>query len=169
MAGWHHRLDGRESQWTPGVGDGQWGLACCDSWGCKESDTTERLNWTDLKDYLFVCAGSQLWHVGSSIFILACGIFSDNIRTLSCGLWDLIPWPGFELGHPALGAQSLSHQTTREVPMYWFFILASPRRQAGCVSDSLKRFEWEMALNIGPLFSFVSALTAISNHFCSDT
>ena len=48
MAGWHHRLDERESGWTPGVGDGQGGLACCDSWGCKESDTTERLNWTEL-------------------------------------------------------------------------------------------------------------------------
>ena len=50
MAGWHHWLNGRESEWTPGVGDGQGGLACCDSWGRKESDTTERLNWTDLKD-----------------------------------------------------------------------------------------------------------------------
>ena len=47
MAGWHHRLDGRESKWTPGVGDGQRGLACCDSWGRKESDMTERLNWTE--------------------------------------------------------------------------------------------------------------------------
>ena len=47
MAGWHHRLHGRASEWTPGVGDGQGGLACCDSWGCKESDTTEWLNWTD--------------------------------------------------------------------------------------------------------------------------
>ena len=46
MAGWHHWLDGHESEWTPGVGDGQGGLACCDSWGHKESDTTERLNWT---------------------------------------------------------------------------------------------------------------------------
>ena len=48
MAGWHHWLDGRESQWTPGVGDVQGGLACCDSWGHKESDTTERLIWSDL-------------------------------------------------------------------------------------------------------------------------
>ena len=48
MAGWHHWLDGRESQWTLGVGDGQGGLACCDSWGRKESDTTEWLNWTEL-------------------------------------------------------------------------------------------------------------------------
>ena len=48
MAGWHHWLDGRESEWTPGVGDGQGGLACCDSWGRKESDTTKRLNGTEL-------------------------------------------------------------------------------------------------------------------------
>ena len=44
MAGWHHWLDGHEFEWTLGVGDGQGGLACCDSWGHKESDTTERLN-----------------------------------------------------------------------------------------------------------------------------
>ena len=48
MAGWHHWLDGHESEWTPGVGDGQGGLACCDSWGHKELDTTERLNWTEV-------------------------------------------------------------------------------------------------------------------------
>ena len=41
MAGWHYRLDGRESESTPGVGDGQGGLSCCDSWGLKELDTTE--------------------------------------------------------------------------------------------------------------------------------
>ena len=41
MAGWHHQLDGHEFNSTPGVGDGQGGLACCDSWGHKESDTTE--------------------------------------------------------------------------------------------------------------------------------
>ena len=48
MAGWHHELDGHESEWTPGDGDGQGGLACCVSWGHKESDMTERLNWTEL-------------------------------------------------------------------------------------------------------------------------
>ena len=47
MAGWHHWLGGCESEGTPGVGDGQGGLACCDSCGLKESDTTERLNWTE--------------------------------------------------------------------------------------------------------------------------
>ena len=49
MVGWHHWPDGHESEWTLGVGDGQGGLACCDSWGRKESDMTERLNWTELK------------------------------------------------------------------------------------------------------------------------
>ena len=48
MAEWHHWLDGRESEWTPGIGDGQGGLVCCDSWGGKESDTTEWLIWSDL-------------------------------------------------------------------------------------------------------------------------
>ena len=52
MAEWHHRLDGRESGWTLGVGDGQGGLVCCNSWGCKESDTTEWLNWTVILLYL---------------------------------------------------------------------------------------------------------------------
>ena len=49
MAGWHHWLDERGSEWTPGVGDGQGGLACFNSWGHKESDTTKWLNWTELK------------------------------------------------------------------------------------------------------------------------
>jgi len=48
MPGWHHWLDGRESGWTLGVGEGQGGLACCDSRGHKELDTTEQLNWIEL-------------------------------------------------------------------------------------------------------------------------
>ena len=47
MARWHHQLDGHGFGWTPGVGDRQGGLACCDSCGCKESNMTEWLNWTD--------------------------------------------------------------------------------------------------------------------------
>ena len=59
MAGWHHLLDAHEFGWTPGVGDGQGGLACCDSWGRKESDMTERLNWTELNwiDNCYLSAG----------------------------------------------------------------------------------------------------------------
>ena len=51
MARWHHWLDGHEFEWTLGVGDGQGGLACYVSWSRKESDTTERLNWTELNWY----------------------------------------------------------------------------------------------------------------------
>ena len=47
MVGWHHWLNGHEFEWTPWVGDGQRGLVCCSPWDCKESDTTERLNWAD--------------------------------------------------------------------------------------------------------------------------
>ena len=48
MVGWHHRLNGHEFGWTPGIGDGQGGLACCSLWGRKESDMTEWLKWTEL-------------------------------------------------------------------------------------------------------------------------
>ena len=49
MAGWHHRLNGREFEWTPGVGDGQGGLGCCSPWDSSQSDTTEQLNWTEMR------------------------------------------------------------------------------------------------------------------------
>ena len=69
MVGWHHhRLDGRVFGWTPGVGDGQRGLACCDSWGHKESDTTERLSMRTCSS-LAVCQQDRhlitLWEVSS--------------------------------------------------------------------------------------------------------
>ena len=49
MAGWHHRLDAHEFGWTPGVGDGQGGLMCCDSWGGRvEHDWATELSWTEL-------------------------------------------------------------------------------------------------------------------------
>jgi len=87
MAGWHHWLDGHESGWTPGVGDGQGGLACCDSWGRKESDTTERLNWTELSFslwWLLLLQSRALGHAGFSSCgarvncSAACSIFPDQ-------------------------------------------------------------------------------------------
>ena len=53
MIGWHHWLNGHESEEALGAGDGQGSLVCCSSWGGKESDTTERLNWTNLKSSLY--------------------------------------------------------------------------------------------------------------------
>ena len=49
IVGWHHRFDGHEFEQAPEVSDGQGGLACCSPWGCKESDTTEPLKWTELR------------------------------------------------------------------------------------------------------------------------
>ena len=55
MVGWHHRLNGHGFVWTPGVGDGQGGLVCCDSWGYKESDMTEQLNHLSrFRTYVFI-------------------------------------------------------------------------------------------------------------------
>ena len=73
MAGWHHRLDGRESEWTPGVGDGQGGLACCDSWGRRVGhDWVTELNWTE--PLRAACKGN------SSTF--------QNKQTKTKGGWD---------------------------------------------------------------------------------
>ena len=66
MAGWHHQLDGHGFGWTPGVGDGQGVLACCYSWGQKQSDTTEWLNWTELK-HKNSCATKEIIDTKDSI------------------------------------------------------------------------------------------------------
>ena len=58
MSGWHHWLDGRAFEWTPGVGDRQGGLVCCNSWGHKELDMTERLNWPGNLNYGAAAAAS---------------------------------------------------------------------------------------------------------------
>ena len=67
MAGQHHWLDAHEFGWTLGVGDGQGGLACCDSCGRKESDTTEQLNWTE---YLIYHGFQVLPYAGYSILAI---------------------------------------------------------------------------------------------------
>ena len=70
MAGWHHWLDGRESEWAPGVGDGQGGLECCDSWGRKKSDMTGRLKWTELK---MITLAAGLGFLQTDSHLLPCG------------------------------------------------------------------------------------------------
>ena len=54
MVGWHHQVSGHGFEQALGVGVGQGGLACCSPWGGKELDTTERLNWTELKGLVIV-------------------------------------------------------------------------------------------------------------------
>ena len=62
MVGWHHQLNGHGFGWTPRVGDGQECLACYGSWGCKESDMTEQLNWTEKIGRCNGRNSSLAWH-----------------------------------------------------------------------------------------------------------
>ena len=82
MVGWHHRLNGHGFGWTLGIGDGQGCLACCDSWGHKESDMTERLNWTDIYTYICVCVCvcvcDALLLYFSCLFLLRLWCFNQN-------------------------------------------------------------------------------------------
>ena len=60
MVGWHHQLEGHEVEQAPGVGEGQWSLACCSPWGRKESDTIEWLNWLEKKNILPVISPANV-------------------------------------------------------------------------------------------------------------
>ena len=62
--------------------------------------------------YIFCCGTAK-----HRIFTAECGIFICGMQTLSCGMWDLVPWPGIGPSPPALGVWSFSHWTTREVPI----------------------------------------------------
>ena len=107
-AGWHHGLDGCESEWTPGVGDGQGGLACGNSRGRKESDTTEGLNWIELNsDNHF--AFLHFSFLGMVLIPVSCTMSGTSVHSSSGTLSDLVPeiyfslplynHKGFDLGH----------------------------------------------------------------------
>ena len=93
MAGWHSLLDGHEFEKTPRAGDGQRGLACCDSRGRKESDTTERLSWTELKHmiwkYLLSIYKLPFDFVDVPFFEVWCGVTCLFLQLLPCclGFW----------------------------------------------------------------------------------
>ena len=80
MVGWHRRLDGHGFGWTPGVGDGQGGLACCDSWGRKESDTTEWLNWAVVLFLYFLETYSSLLSLFPSYHSVLLFIMLQNVK-----------------------------------------------------------------------------------------
>ena len=80
----HHRLDGLEFEWTPGDGDGQGGLSCCNSWGRKESDTTERLNLTELNWYIFIYIWRRQWQPTPVFFP---GEFHGQRSLVGCCPW----------------------------------------------------------------------------------
>ena len=85
-ARWHHRLNRHEFVWTPGVGDGQGGLACCDSWDRKESDTTEWLNW--LTAYKLTKQGGNM-HLCIAPFPIW------NQSNVPCPVLTVASWPAY--------------------------------------------------------------------------
>ena len=100
MAEWHHWLDGHESEWTLGAGDGQGGLACCDSWGLKESDMTEWLNWTELKYYFrdaLPQSAPDIWFICWGLF--RCYVTVDEVVH---GALTLLKNPKFTILNPSL-------------------------------------------------------------------
>ena len=80
MVGWYHRFNGHEFEQALGVGDGQGSLACCSPWGRKESNTTERLNWTELN-----------WE-GIWIRILIAPLFAIRKKCKNLALGSYIQW-----------------------------------------------------------------------------
>ena len=84
MVGWHHRHDGYEFERAPGVGDRQGGLVCCSPWGCKESDTTERLNWTDTLpcNFLWSCCFNAHPHAAEVWLCTSSYTGGENLDTI---------------------------------------------------------------------------------------
>ena len=100
MIGWYHRINGHGFVWTPGVGDGQGGLAYCGSWGHKVSDTTERLNLTEL--ILYCCFSFWL----TSLCIIGSSFTQTHVHQVS----DAIQ-PSHHLSSPSPPALNISqHQ-----------------------------------------------------------
>ena len=97
MIGWHDQLNGYEFEQAPGVGDGQGSLVCCSPWGCKESDTTKRLNWIDWQILLSqcnICAYCSLpptviWDL-QPIGLLINPSRTQQMRTKPCLSWLLV-------------------------------------------------------------------------------
>ena len=106
IAGWHHQLNGHEFEWTPGVGDGQGGLVCCNSWGLKELDTNEWLNWTELNHNL-------AWLFTTPWSVACQAPLSMGFSRQECWSGLPFPYPGdlpnsrFELRSPVLQMDSL--------------------------------------------------------------
>ena len=122
MAGWHHWLDGRGFEWTPGVGEGQGGLACCDSWGCKESDMTEQLNWTE----------TSWFHA-----------LEKEMATHSSVLAWRIPGTGEPGGLPSMGSHRIGHDWSdlTDIMISSFHALSFPQKESSSSHSTDKKTE----------------------------
>ena len=158
MVGWHQWLNGHGFEWTPGVGDRQGGLVCCGSWCHKESDTTERLNWTELKTYRLPVISPERM-----------GLF-QIIRKLQCGNWyhishfQVLAEQGKERGKGSLERYSKQSLLLSLSLSLWLFISWVFAREQGesffflLGSDIISRLEnffcWSPDFNYSCLLNF---------------
>ena len=151
MAGWHHWLDGRESQWTPGVGDGQGGLACCDSWGRKESDTTERLIWSDLiiqTSVLTWGSRNELWGWHWKLLNSSWGDNGKVPEKVESKVESGVPWRSLKPFQGSYKVQTI------------FLIILRYYLPFLCVQWSLPRAYWMCALTIQRVQSSYETVTS---------
>ena len=129
---WHHRLNGHGFGWTPGVGDGQGGLACCGSLVRKESDTTQRLNWTELSLVFPNRPQSQNFHYGD--------ILSKLVGKSLLMVWEPGP-PQVFYCWCALRGAGLEHLRTKGEKHYEMWLLPGlcqiGRKQVFCKEAGL--------------------------------
>ena len=114
MVGWHHQLNGCGFGWTLGVGDGQGGLVCCGSWGRKESDTTERLNWTELNSPVMysssICPSLCIYGglVAEAMGLVHVG-WEERVRLSPQSAWVYSSWSDWSLIFPAYSSSLPFH------------------------------------------------------------
>ena len=127
MVGWHQWLNGHGFGWTPGVGDGQGGLVCCGSWGRKELDMTEWLNWiTELNNT------EQSWNRSQGIKVWAVG-------RPSCGLSGQNTLDSYR-GHGSLKLSVAHLGRNTECPILNFLLL--PR--ISCPGTLISQISWRL-------------------------
>ena len=123
MAGWHHRLGGYEFEQTLGIGDGQRGLTCCNSWVHKESDTTEPLNWTEGLPSSSTVKCLPVVQKMKEILVQSLGRedpLEEGIATHSCILTWEIPWTEEPGGLQSIGSQRVRHDWSNLACMHTF-------------------------------------------------
>ena len=150
MVGWHHRLDGYEFEQALGVGDGQGGLACCSPWSCKESDTTEQLNWTEqdiglfFSDYLLFLVISSI-HFGASLV-------AQKLKHLPAMRKTRVRFLGWE---DPLEKEMAIHSSTLAWKIPW---MEEPDRLQSMGSQRVGH-DWATLLSLSIHFSFCLPLT----------
>ena len=161
MVGWHHRLKGHEFEQVLGVGDGQWGLACYSPWGCKESDTTEQLNW--FNEYSKVVGYTQIslaflytnnWKTeklrqADSILLSHRAIMWVKVRYSVWLEWTSFCWG---LGSRAVGRKELKMIKILSLGAWEKMLLMWRWKQGN--RDSLKKQIWWVTVEVGWLAQF---------------